>query len=229
MSSFEERMNRMTTLALELTSQEWSRLGLDELNDVNPYTQPTSDKGIIVERLTALFMIRCVTLVLNNDTMDGNNNNGGGTSNGINTTSGFKNIATTTVCQQLLDKSISFPSHIITETVVRELQEYIRRIIDGYKDVPYHNREHAFHVVLSVNKLIDMMVSGKNRIATTSTASVLPAQNKATLPTYGSPTGPRNVSATSTYATTAVTYGLRRDPVALFSMLFAALIHDVEQ
>jgi hypothetical protein len=161
-------MDRMITLALALTSQEWNRLGLDEVNDVNPYTQPTNDKGVIVERITALLLVRCVVLAVRNSADGGDDDNGNANTgtDGGGTCGALRNLLTSTACQQLLDRSVPFPSAVITEGFVWELQEYVRRMVDCYKDVPYHNREHVFHVVLSVNKLADMMVSGKNHVAT---------------------------------------------------------------
>jgi hypothetical protein len=47
----------------------------------------------------------------------------------------------------------------LTANFYSQLREFVKRMIAGYKDVPYHNREHGFHVLLSVNKMIDMMVS----------------------------------------------------------------------
>merc|ERR1712226_1354141 len=62
----------------------------------------------------------------------------------------------------------------------------------GYNPCPYHNFEHAYHVTISTNKLVDMIVHK------------YPNEKLAN------------------------TFGFRDDPLMQFSMIFSAIIHDVD-
>ena len=127
------------TLALALSAQDWSELGV---NDKDESTSPTGDLDKLVERTTALLLVRCVACV----TPLGH----------------FPDLSTSSICRQvLLSKKGRWPS-VLNETVQQQLQEFVKRMLSGYKDVPYHNREHAFHVVLSMNKLLDLILQGPN-------------------------------------------------------------------
>ncbi|KAL3910341.1 MAG: hypothetical protein SGARI_002170, partial [Bacillariaceae sp.] len=39
-----------------------------------------------------------------------------------------------------------------------QLKQYVKVILSGYEDVPYHNYQHCEHVTISVNKLMDMIL-----------------------------------------------------------------------
>lgn len=194
----DDNLKRLIQLTLALTSQEWNYLGLG--ND--PLTQPTFDLNIIVERILSMILIRCIPIIYKQQQSQQSQNV-------------LTNIASSTICIQLLNESILWPIDILNDVVINELRSYIHKIISGYKDVPYHNKEHAFHVILSINKLIDMMVTGKDEI-------IIPTMNN-----FGNEED-NNKQPKRSYPS-HITYGLRHDPIALFSLIFAALIHDVEQ
>lgn len=127
----------VATLALALTVEEWDQLGLQT---GNPDTEPTNDLETLVDRATALMFIRCVAVVAPLGT--------------------YPDLSTSNICRTtLMKQTTKWPKQIMTLQVYNQLREFVKRIIAGYKDVPYHNREHGFHVLLSVNKMIDMMVS----------------------------------------------------------------------
>lgn len=193
----DDNIERLVQLTLALTSQEWNYLGLG--ND--PLTQPTSDLNIIVERILSMILIRCIPIIYKQQQQ-------------TNVQQVLTNIASSTICIQLLNEAILWPIDILNDIVIDELRSYIHKIISGYKDVPYHNKEHAFHVILSINKLIDMMVTGKDEII---------------IPTMNNVAGNEEHSKPKRSYPSHITYGLRHDPIALFSLIFAALIHDVEQ
>jgi hypothetical protein len=240
----------------------------------HPCIAPTTEKCVIVERITSLLLVRCVACVVlrkqqqqqqqqqQNAFMDTTAPTATPSSNAPTTTSTFfTNISTSCICQQLLDQTVQWPGDVITEQVIQELYNYVDTIISQYNDVPYHRKEHAYHVVLSVNKLLDMMICGKDKIellsskvattaaATTSnvpdvaiTDTAIPIVICTTNTDTTSIVGPSRVSSsrklncigsgpavTATATSTYVTYGLRHDPIALFSLVFASLIHDVEQ
>lgn len=97
-----------------------------------------------------------------------------------------------------------FPA-ALTPEVLDQLHAYTLAICKGYhpaKEVPYHNVEHAYHVFLSANKLLDLMLcesdeGGENQSH---------GQNRKHRPTYG----------------------IKCDPLVQLAFLFSALIHDVD-
>ena len=126
----------LATLALALTVQEWRDLGMGDTSD--PLVAPTKDLATLVERVTALLLVRCVAVA----TPLGH----------------YPDLSTSNICRTtLMKKESNWPS-AISETVISQLRQYVERILKGYKDVPYHNAEHGFHVILSINKLVDMIV-----------------------------------------------------------------------
>ena len=125
----------IATLALALTVEEWHQLGMQT---GNPDTEPTDDLEKLVDRATALLFVRCVAVVAPLGT--------------------YPDLSTSNICRTTLMKQTKWPASM-TVSVYQQLREFVKRIVSGYKDVPYHNREHGFHVLLSVNKMIDMMTS----------------------------------------------------------------------
>lgn len=114
----------------------------------------------------------------------------------------YPDLSIAGICRSVLVKDRGWPREVTPE-VIAELKEYVSRMVKGYKDadeVYYHNREHCYHVVLSACKLMDMFLANASASATSNGKK-----------------GPAPPS-----------FGLRNDPVMLFSLAFAALIHDVE-
>lgn len=127
----------LIALALSLTVPDWNVLGFGD----DPETAPTGALDTLVNRTTALLLVRCVAVIA--------------------PLGSFADLSTSTICRAVLMKNHAaraWPA-AIDEDFVAQLREFVERMLKGYKDVPYHNREHAFHVLLSVNKLIDMIVS----------------------------------------------------------------------
>jgi 3'5'-cyclic nucleotide phosphodiesterase len=130
----------------------------------------TGDPVQLQHRITAIFAARCAAIVSPPEE--------------------YNDLSTKTICHTIMtQKNSQYPLPLMQNDcrVLQQISEFIRRMIMGYKDVPYHNRKHAYHVVLSTTKLLDMMILSGAR-----------------------------------------TYGIKHDPIALFAMIFAALIHDVE-
>jgi class 3 adenylate cyclase len=48
---------------------------------------------------------------------------------------------------------------VLRETVRAQLREYVSQIAHSYRDVPFHNFEHASHVILSATKLMKRIMS----------------------------------------------------------------------
>lgn len=168
----------LAQLALQLTSQEWNQLSL---NSADPITAATDKLDLLVERITALFLVRIVACVAAPGTLP--------------------DSSTTMVCSTFIAKRKTEWPKPVTAEVQIQIRSFIRRMLSGYKDVPYHNREHAYHVILSVNKLLDM-------------ATCCFTQDPKT--------------KTKTKFKPPPSFGLRHNPMAMLACLFAALIHDVE-
>jgi 3'5'-cyclic nucleotide phosphodiesterase len=176
MSSIPDKGKEWVTLALALSLQEWSQLGLG--ND--PATRAVEiDHKAVVERAAALLTMRVIALIVPLGT--------------------FANLSTTCMCRQILTKPKYWPARI-TDSILELIHEYCLRILTGYKEVPYHNFQHAYHVILSCNKLLDMLLQSQDE-------------------SKGGKNGKK---------VTPITYGLRHDPLSLMALLFAAIVHDVE-
>jgi len=79
-----------------------------------------------------------------------------------------------------------------------QLLEYVAIIASMYRDVPFHNFDHASHVTMSANKLL-------NRVCT---AFVSEEEDFASV--------------------AARTFGISADPLAQFVIVFSSLVHDVD-
>lgn len=121
-------------IALGITSQEWSCLGLGE----DPSVAASHDIDMTVERVTALILLRIVAWIQPRGT--------------------FTDLSTTTICRKVLIEQGSWPASITTE-VMEQLKAYVKEILDGYQQVSYHNFEHCYHVTVSTNKLLDMILN----------------------------------------------------------------------
>jgi len=107
----------LAALALAISSQDWTALGLGE--DAN--VAATEDMETTVERLTALLLIRIVAI----QSPEGK----------------YADLSTTTICRSALLKNEPSWPEPINAIVIDQLREYVRRILGMYNDTPYHNRE----------------------------------------------------------------------------------------
>jgi 3'5'-cyclic nucleotide phosphodiesterase len=121
-------------IALGITSQAWTELG----NGEDPAIAPSSDISVVAERITAMILIRIIAWIQPRGT--------------------FSDLSTTTICRELLTKPSCWPDNLSQEAT-EQLKTYVHAILAGYNDVPYHNFEHCYHVVLSTNKLVDMILN----------------------------------------------------------------------
>ncbi|KAL9179241.1 hypothetical protein ACHAXT_008531 [Thalassiosira profunda] len=86
----------------------------------------------------------------------------------------------------------------ISSEAQMELLEYVARIARLYRDVPFHNFDHASHVTMSANKLL-------NRVCTTF-----------------------DDNEEDIASVAARTFGISADPLAQFVVVFSSLVHDVD-
>lgn len=131
---------------LQLMTQEWSKLS--QADNEDEAIAASSDLSVIAQRLTALLLTRLVAVVHDRDKT---------------APRCFTDFATVTICRAILIQPDLWPA-ALTAPVVQELQTYVSNIVNHYYPtgiVPYHNAEHAYHVTLSMSKLLDMMLSRK--------------------------------------------------------------------
>lgn len=196
-AAMENTARLLAAQALAITSQDWNCLGFSDDTKVSP----SDDVDTLSERILSLLAIRMVAL--------------------LSTLDDFQDFSTTTICRSLLIDSQLWP-RALSQEVIDELRDYITRIIRAYSSTaPYHNRQHAFHVTLSTNKLLDLMLLFNPSLATQEIQGLPPDASINTV------TSQRQESRK---AQTKIpkTYGLRRDTLLQFAVVFAALIHDVQ-
>lgn len=213
-------------LALSLTSEPWPDLGLDldifnaPPDSMTPVSSDTDDIGPLAERITSLLLLRIVALVSHRDSE-------GGVADAAevvdfpspkpaNPIRHYSDLSTSTIARTHLDLgSTSWPD-AVSGKVVAQLRDFVLRILSKYRAVHYHNVEHCYHVTLSANKLLDLILNE----------------------------GPSNVLDRTGYMDQAEcleesasvnidkrkcpTYGLRYDPLSHLAFVFSALIHDVD-
>ena len=113
----DESARKLTSLALALSVEDWMGLGHDETSED---TAPTSDIDVLIERGTALLLMRCVAMAA---------------PLGV-----FSDLSTSTICRTLLMEHASddnqgkktWPASI-TKTVVSQAREFVKRMFKGYK------------------------------------------------------------------------------------------------
>lgn len=98
-------------------------------------------------------------------------------------------------------RAAELDAQLVSE-VKEELTNFVKSVASGYTRCPFHNFEHASHVILSANKLIKRVM----------TANDIAANEKEAL------------TSEKVYE---FSYGVGTDPVTHFALVFAALIHDV--
>ena len=120
-------------IALGITSQKWGDTGLA----IDPATAPSDSIEETTMRITALLLIRICAWIM---------------PRGM-----FTDLSTTTMCRSMLINDSLWPE-ALTEDVVAQLKDYVQTILTGYNGLPYHSFHHSYHVTISTNKLVDMIV-----------------------------------------------------------------------
>jgi len=132
-------VNSLMGLALQLTSEEWSQLsGVEKESNGGDHSNYEAKLEFLVERLTSLLLVRLLGVAASPGT--------------------FPDLSTSSICRTILVQPDAWPASI-SMSVLEELQAYVGRIMQWYRlYVPYHNAEHAYHVTISTNKLLDLML-----------------------------------------------------------------------
>jgi hypothetical protein len=94
--------------------------------------------------------------------------------------------------------------------VMSQLKRYVTIIGAMYRQNPFHNFEHASHVVMSVNKLLQRVVTKENTLFKKNSKKTKQSSQEI-------------ASELHNY-----TYGITSDPLTQFAILFSALIHDAD-
>jgi len=193
----------IASTALKITSQPWNRLGRDTDIEI----AASRDLETIVERLTSLFLIRIVAIVSHRDAINPN-------FRGSNFPR-YSDISTTNICVETLKRNKPWPKPI-NLSLINQLRLFVRNILRKYNELHYHSFEHAYHVTISYNKLLDMML-----VTNSATADIIAANSimgtNSDVARKKTPT--KNLRKS---------YGLKEDPLVILAALFSALVHDVE-
>jgi len=96
----------------------------------------------------------------------------------------------------------------LSPLVKTQLFDFVSRIAAMYREVPFHNFEHASHVTMSASKLMNRIINPEEV-------------------NFGKMVR-RNSCRTIARAIHDCTFGLSSDPLAQFAIVFSALIHDVD-
>ena len=107
-------------------------------------------------------------------------------------------ICMPTFSEQVEKRRVDPESIKLDEQILEQLNKYVSTMAAMYRENPFHNFEHATHVTMSVVKLINRIVA----------------------PDLG-----EGQSAKSVHDHT---YGITSDPLTAFSVILAALLHDVD-
>ena len=225
LSSWPQQAIEMAQIAYELTSEKWPLIGQGSFHPTIANIQEYNDiVEEIANRIVAVLTIRLVALL----TCRLGNQFCGQQSkiySDYSTTTICKAVLTQHHSKQLAatPNRVSYhPSRVccngigststkqsppfpaaLDPAIIQQLRTYTLSICKGYHssdDVPYHNVEHAYHVFLSANKLLDLMLCEEDEGGT----ELGQAKKRRT------------------------TYGIKFDPLAQLAFLFSALIHDVD-
>jgi hypothetical protein len=111
----------------------------------------------------------------------------------------------------LLPRSTNSTDVATLDPLIRsQLRDYVGRIASLYHDNPFHNFEHASHVALSANKLLNRIIPP--------TDSSYPEEE-----TSGTRATQRRGSSQPDYST----FGIQTDALIQFCVVLGALVHDV--
>ena len=189
----EKKLDRIPTLleavslACEISSQSWAdtcTVTISDRLEIN-YTGISS----MTYKLFILFCIRFIAILHSRGKADNLPN--------------FPDLSTTSICQTIIRTKtpLKWPD-CMSKEIFEQLYDFIYKVLGLYRTVPYHNREHAFHVTVSAHKLLDLLLCDFDW-----TLSI-------NLEPIKKPNRP--------------SYGIKKDAIIQLAFLFSALVHDVD-
>lgn len=203
-------------IASEISSHKWQDINLSDSGSESVSIL------ILVERVLAILLIRLLAILHKRELKQSTPSTDeavaeaeGGESS---TTTGsptpnlipdlkFKDYSTSGICQSIIGhpkkESLQWPE-AVTEEVIQQMHDYIYTILDMYRSISYHNREHAYHVFMSGHKLLDLVLCEYDWSSVLST-SAIPIRK------------PHRA-----------TFGIKTDPLLQMAFLYSALVHDVD-
>lgn len=110
--------------------------------------------------------------------------------------------------QRLYKRQQNNPDDIVLpEAVLAQMKLYVACVAAMYRDNPFHNFEHASHVMMSVSKLLSRIIAADEILNKN--------ENAAKSHDFG-------------WSLHDHTYGITSDPMTQFSVILAALVHDLD-
>jgi hypothetical protein len=234
-------------LAYDLSSQSWSELGSTHDNIISNKNPFGIDKiDTLTDNILALLLIRIIAILCSKHDCP--------------RLPKFPDLSTTTISRTIIadearrraDKRLmeemnplEWPQ-MINEDVIYQLRIYIRNTLSLYRGVFYHNCEHAHHVFLSANKLLDMMLcehewvsldlenrsngNGDGNEKLEDNSDNFSSDSEDQKQTDGLYIGDlQNLAMMEPVPKPKrPTYGIKKDPLIQFGFLFSALVHDVD-
>lgn len=102
----------------------------------------TDDLPTAVDNITSLLLIRII---------------------GVNKVLEYEDLSTTCIATVIVNTGQGdWPADVLSPATVEQLKAYVTFILKEYKSVPFHNFQHAYHVTLCSNKLIDQILHKEN-------------------------------------------------------------------
>jgi len=224
-------------LARRLTNQAWNEMGEGPDNLI----KSTTDKQKMVQRIVAV-LERLLDRVISNRTNSISKKFLAATSS---VNDEISSISTSCLPMRksfsrfrLSDRNNNAveKTHTMSSVVREQLLLYVEQIAERYRDVYYHNFQHATHVTLSANKLINILLSCEYAPHGRSTQGEDFATTKSKQKTFQRKSKDKSSvksdvcgnSAGKIFEKNLATFGISSDPLSHFALVFSALIHDVE-
>jgi Adenylate and Guanylate cyclase catalytic domain/3'5'-cyclic nucleotide phosphodiesterase len=117
----------------------------------------------------------------------------------------------------------------LPQAAIRQLYQFVQNIAAMYRDNPFHNFEHASHVLMSVYKLLNRIIAPDITCGLIRTEldgiETISNDNKNSSRTFRRSFGQDDVNAAVLHDHT---YGITSDPLTQFACVLSALIHDCD-
>jgi len=178
-------------IAGEITKRKWEDINLS--SEGNPRLEPESVVALS-ERILAVLLVRIIAILYDRRSEED-----------WVILPEFPDLSTSSICHIINShpekETLRWPS-LLTEEVIHQLTKYVNTILEMYRVVSYHSREHAYHVFMSANKLLDLVLCEYDWSFQFSVTPIKKPERS--------------------------TFGIKSDPLLQLAFLFSALVHDVD-